>query len=66
MVIAPYFRIFRMTSGLVVILSVGIAAVSMDQAHLWQPAGASFDVWVRGLAHSLIEYTNDDILRYRI
>lgn len=54
-----------MTCGLVVILSVGIA-VSMDQAHLWQPAGASYDVWVRGLAHSLIEYTNDDILRYRI
>lgn len=54
-----------MTCGLVVILSVGIA-VSMDQAHLWQPTGASYDVWVRGLAHSLIEYTNDDILRYRI
>lgn len=65
MVIAPYFRIFRMTCGLVVILRVGIA-VSMDQAHLWPPTGASYDVWVRGLAHSLIEYTNDDILRYRI
>lgn len=46
-----------------VVLNVGLA-VSIDEPRLWQTTGESYDVWVSVLVHSLIEYTDSEILRY--
>jgi hypothetical protein len=42
--------------------TVGIA-VSAEEPQLWRTVGKAYNLWICELVHSLIEYTDDQILR---
>lgn len=61
-VMMPCLYLFSLKSRSLLGLIVGVAT-PVEEPQLWRTTGKAYNTWICALVHSLIEYTDDQILR---